>query len=58
MKLVAYQYHDGELKELWGWSSDDESRPYAGQGAHFRFGHQGADIPDGRRLGIQRFATV
>jgi rhamnogalacturonan endolyase len=35
MKLVAYQYHEGRLEELWRWESKKEKRGYHGQGAHF-----------------------
>ena len=47
MKLVAYQYKDGQLKELWSWCGEDETEGrYRGQGAHFM---HSADIDnDGR----------
>ncbi len=34
IKVVAYQYHDGKLEELWNWSDRDEGGRYRGQGAH------------------------
>lgn len=47
MKLVAYQFHNGELEELWAWDSRDEpGGQYRGQGAHFM---HSADVDgDGR----------
>lgn len=47
MKLVAYQYHNGALEELWRWDSRDEpGGMYRGQGAHFM---HSADVDgDGR----------
>ncbi|MDY0165126.1 MAG: hypothetical protein RBS80_01195 [Thermoguttaceae bacterium] len=47
MKLVAYQYHEGQLKELWSWDSREEpDGRYHGQGAHFM---HSADVDgDGR----------
>jgi len=46
MKLVAYQYHDGKLEQLWSWDSRDERGLYRGQGAHFM---HAADVDgDGR----------
>jgi len=37
MKVVAYQYHGGQLKELWCWDNRQEKDVplYRGQGAHF-----------------------
>ena len=35
MKVAAYQYHGGELTELWQWDNRNEERKYRGQGAHF-----------------------
>ncbi len=32
--VVAYEYHDGKLRELWRWNDREEAGPYAGQGAH------------------------
>ena len=48
MKVVAYQFHDGTLQELWAWDNREEtSRPsWAGQGAHFM--HCGDVDADGR----------
>ncbi len=35
MKLAAYQFHGGELEELWHWDTSEESVGlYYGQGAH------------------------
>ncbi len=34
MKVVAYQFHDGRLEELWRWRDSDEGGMYRGQGAH------------------------
>jgi hypothetical protein len=33
IKLVAYEYHDAKLRQLWAWS-DGEDPSYRGQGAH------------------------
>lgn len=30
----AYQFHRGQLEELWRWSDSEEGRRYRGQGAH------------------------
>ncbi len=46
MKLVAYQYHEGRLEELWRWDSNQEEGGYQGQGAHFM---HAADVDDDRR---------
>jgi rhamnogalacturonan endolyase len=44
--LVAYEFHDGRLRELWRWSNSRTSRRYWGQGAHWM---HGADVDrDGR----------
>ncbi|MGC9318126.1 MAG: carbohydrate binding domain-containing protein [Armatimonadota bacterium] len=34
MKVVAYQFHDGRLEQLWSWRDSEEAGMYAGQGAH------------------------
>jgi hypothetical protein len=34
IKLVAYEFHGGKLRELWRWEEKDETGKYAGQGAH------------------------
>ncbi|MGD9495380.1 MAG: carbohydrate-binding domain-containing protein, partial [Armatimonadota bacterium] len=34
MIVVAYQFHDGTLQELWRWRDSDEGGMYRGQGAH------------------------
>ncbi len=34
MKVVAYQFHDGRLEELWRWQDRDDGGMYRGQGAH------------------------
>jgi rhamnogalacturonan endolyase len=34
IKLVAYQFRDGKLEELWRWDNTNEPRSYWGQGAH------------------------
>ena len=36
IKLVAYEFHERQLRELWRWSNDDRGVPrsYWGQGAH------------------------
>ena len=34
IKLHAYEFHDGRLRELWQWRSTDERPSYNGQGAH------------------------
>jgi len=31
---IAYEYHDGELRELWRWNEAEEGGRYRGQGAH------------------------
>ncbi|MEN6346841.1 MAG: hypothetical protein ABFE16_16175 [Armatimonadia bacterium] len=46
MKLVAYQYHDGKLQQLWEWSSREEGVAWRGQGAHWM--HSGDLDDDGR----------
>ncbi len=35
IKVVAYQYRDGKLTELWRWDNRQEGRKFRGQGAHF-----------------------
>ena len=35
MKLTAYEFHGGALRELWTWTSREEGGLYRGQGAHF-----------------------
>ncbi len=34
MMVVAYQFHDRKLEELWRWRDRDEGGRYRGQGAH------------------------
>ncbi|HBO45679.1 MAG TPA: silent information regulator protein Sir2 [Planctomycetaceae bacterium] len=34
IKLYAYEFHDGKLRELWHWVSNDEKPNWNGQGAH------------------------
>jgi hypothetical protein len=34
IKLYAYEFHDGTLRELWHWFSTDETPNWNGQGAH------------------------
>ena len=48
MKAVAYQFHDGKLKELWSWDNREETGPgnWMGQGAHWM--HCGDVDGDGR----------
>lgn len=48
MKVIAYQYHDGALRELWAWDNREETRrpSWAGQGAHLM--HCGDVDADGR----------
>jgi len=46
MKVVAYQYHDGKLEELWNWDSKQEDASYRGQGAHWM---HSADVDDDGR---------
>lgn len=44
--VVAYEYHDGALRELWRWDNRTLPRHYSGQGAHFM---HAADVDgDGR----------
>lgn len=46
MKVVAYQFHDGALEELWRWDNSRAPRSYWGQGAHWT---HAADVDgDGR----------
>lgn len=48
MKVIAYQFHDGKLQELWAWDNREETGPgnWMGQGAHFM---HAADVDgDGR----------
>jgi len=35
MRVVAYQYHNGKLEELWRWNDEEEGPLYRGQGAHY-----------------------
>jgi rhamnogalacturonan endolyase len=48
MKLVAYRFRKGKLRELWRWDSDEERGEvrYSGQGAHWM--HSGDLDGDGR----------
>jgi len=34
IKVRAYQYHEGELRELWRWENREGGGTYRGQGAH------------------------
>ncbi len=34
IKLYAYEFHNGKLRELWHWVSTDETPNWNGQGAH------------------------
>lgn len=34
MKLAAYEFHGGKLRELWTWNEREEDGRYRGQGAH------------------------
>lgn len=34
IKLVAYEFHNARLRELWRWQDKDETQRYTGQGAH------------------------
>ncbi|HEY3320816.1 MAG TPA: silent information regulator protein Sir2 [Planctomycetota bacterium] len=44
--LVAYEFHDGKLRELWRWSNENLKKNYWGQGAHWM---HAADVDgDGR----------
>ena len=44
--LVAYEFHDGKLRELWRWDNRNEPRKFRGQGAHWM---HAADVDgDGR----------
>lgn len=44
--LVAYEFHNGRLRELWQWDNRNEPRTYRGQGAHWM---HAADVDgDGR----------
>jgi len=46
IKLVAYQFHQGQLQELWRWDNTAEPKIYWGQGAHWM---HAADVDaDGR----------
>ncbi|MEW6358002.1 MAG: hypothetical protein AB1696_16835 [Planctomycetota bacterium] len=46
IRLVAYQFHGGKLKELWRWDNREDGRTYWGQGAHIM---HAADVDaDGR----------
>lgn len=33
--VIAYEYHDRQLRELWRWDNTRQSRKYQGQGAHW-----------------------
>ncbi len=33
--VVAYEFHDGKLRELWRWTNEREPRRYWGAGAHW-----------------------
>ena len=47
MQVVAYQYHDGKLQELWKWDNREETvGNWRGQGAHWM--HSGDVDGDGR----------
>lgn len=48
MKVTAYQFHGGELQELWAWDNREEKGPgnWRGQGAHWM--HCGDVDDDGR----------
>jgi hypothetical protein len=35
MRVVAYEYKNGQLKELWRWNDREEGRLFYGQGAHY-----------------------
>lgn len=46
MKVVAYQFHQNKLEELWRWDNQEMPGSYWGQGAHWM---HGADVDnDGR----------
>jgi len=46
IKVVAYQFHRGQLRELWRWDNKDQPKIYWGQGAHWM---HAADVDgDGR----------
>ncbi|MCX7047053.1 MAG: carbohydrate binding domain-containing protein [Candidatus Sumerlaeota bacterium] len=34
IKMIAYEFHDGKLRELWAWNDREEGGAYRGQGAH------------------------
>ncbi len=34
IKVVAYQFHDGKLQELWRWTDSEDGKLFRGQGAH------------------------
>ena len=34
IKLIAYEYHAGKLRQLWSWIDSEEAGGYRGQGAH------------------------
>jgi rhamnogalacturonan endolyase len=38
MKAVAYEFHDGRLRELWRWDNKGMPRRFWGQGAHWMHG--------------------
>jgi outer membrane protein assembly factor BamB len=52
IKLQAYEFHQGKLREVWRWQSTDETPTYNGQGAHcLRAGDIDADGRDEVILG-------
>jgi ABC-type sugar transport system ATPase subunit len=46
MVLIAYQFKDGKLRELWRWDNKDAPKTFWGQGAHWM--HSGDVDADGR----------
>jgi rhamnogalacturonan endolyase len=34
IQVLAYEYHDGQMRELWRWNDAEEGPHYRGQGAH------------------------
>ena len=54
IKLHAYEFHDGKLRELWHWRSTDET-PEAGAPAHYhQLSHQRAGNEQADAAGNQR----
>jgi hypothetical protein len=49
MKLTAYQYSAGKLRQLWAWNSREEGVAWRGQGSHWM--HSGDLDADGRDHG-------